>query len=100
MLVSGLDSAGQDLRSIHGRLSGTVGDAAAGWRGNAAAAFQEGQTDANLNLDRLIQALENLRELVHTGRNDLEMLEDDITQNVRAAQSGLHGGGNRALLDL
>lgn len=97
-LLGSLDSAIEYLRGDHSTLTAMLSDAAGGWQGAAAAQFSTGQGDANISLDRLIQSLTNLRELVQLSRDGFSGEEEERIAELRNATSGLQDM-NPAILD-
>ncbi|WP_049573492.1 WXG100 family type VII secretion target [Streptomyces sp. SBT349] len=88
-LLNSLDQEIGLLNTSRGKLESATDQVIAGWRGDAANTFSSGQQEANLNLDRLIRALDNLRELVRMSRNDFDAQEQDQIAEMMRAQSGL-----------
>jgi WXG100 family type VII secretion target len=87
--IKNLDSAIESLRGDHNSLTAMQSDLTGGWRGAAAAQFNTGQSDTNVNLDRLIQSLQNLRELVQMSRDGFSQEEDERVAELRTASAGL-----------
>ncbi|RBM05085.1 WXG100 family type VII secretion target [Streptomyces sp. PT12] len=88
-LINSLNQEIELLQGSKGKLEATTTEVMAGWQGQAGSRFGAGQQEANLNLDRLIRSLENLRGLVEMSRNDFDDLEQQQLDDMLRAQSGL-----------
>jgi WXG100 family type VII secretion target len=88
-LLGDLDQAVEFLRGDHSQLTAMLSDVTGGWQGAAASQFNTGQSDTNINLDRLIQALSNLRELVQMSRDGFQGEEEERVSELRAVNAGL-----------
>ncbi len=96
-LLNALDQEVGLLNQSRSKLSSATDQVAAGWTGEAARQFSAGQTEANFNLDRLIRALENLRELVRMSRDDFSRQEQEQIAEMQRAHSGLGDISSRGL---
>jgi WXG100 family type VII secretion target len=88
-LLAKLDETVEYMRGDHSQLASMLSDVVSGWRGSAASQFSTGQNEMNLTLDRLIQALANLRELVQMSRQGFEAEEQERAAELRNVQSGV-----------
>ncbi|RKN38721.1 WXG100 family type VII secretion target [Streptomyces hoynatensis] len=83
-LTSSIDEVVGELQTNRNHLSGVAGDVLAGWQGEASRQFSQGTTDAGLNLDRLIRALQNLRDLVQMSRDSFTAEEQEQAAQMRS----------------
>ncbi|MBL1068303.1 WXG100 family type VII secretion target [Streptomyces sp. 7-21] len=88
-LLNELGATIEFLRGDHSQLTSVLSDVTAGWRGAAATQFATGQGDVNVNLDRLIQALTNLQELVQMSRDGFQAEEEERLGELRNVTSDL-----------
>jgi len=98
-LLADLDQAVEYLRGDHSTLTAMLSDVTGGWQGAAATQFNTGQSDANINLDRLIQALSNLRELVQMSKGGFEGEEEERAAELKNVTSDLQNM-NTAILNI
>ncbi|ARQ68175.1 hypothetical protein [Streptomyces marincola] len=94
-MLNSLDQEVELLNRSRGKISEANAQVTAGWAGDAARQFTSGQNDVSLNLDRLITALRNMRELVQLSRDDFTNEEQEQIAEMQRAHSGLANMSSR-----
>ncbi|MFI7278207.1 WXG100 family type VII secretion target [Streptomyces sp. NPDC049879] len=87
-LTTTMDEVLIQLDNTRRGVANSAGDAIAGWRGEAASQFGSGAEEARNTLNRLINSVGNLKELVQMSRDSFTAEEQEQASQLRSVNAG------------